>query len=74
MCGKLKVCVDGWGGAPVIAILYRKTYCLLYAVQTMPWDPGGCTCVVIEFEWCPPSIEEAAKIKSPIDFVLRIIK
>ena len=31
----------------------------------LPWDLGGYTCPDIAFEWCPPTIEEVAKIKSP---------
>jgi hypothetical protein len=33
-----------------------------------PCNPSGCTCAVIVFGWCPPSIEEVAKIKSPNPF------
>jgi hypothetical protein len=58
---KLRICIDDWGGPPLIDILYRKPSSLPYAVRTTPWDPGGCTCELIT---CPPSVEEAAKIKS----------
>ena len=34
-------------------------------MRTAPWDPGSYTYAVIAFEQCPPSIEEATKIKSP---------
>jgi hypothetical protein len=34
-------------------------------VRSAPWHPGGYTCAIIAFIQCPPSIEEAAKIKSP---------
>jgi hypothetical protein len=38
---------------------------MLAHVRIAPWDPSGYTCAVIAFGWCPPSIEEVVKIKSP---------
>ena len=37
----------------------------LQEFRPSPWHPGGYTCAIIVFRQCPPSIEEAAKIKSP---------
>jgi len=62
--GKLRVRVDGSRDDAPLAILYRKPSSLLCVVRTTPRDPAGCTCEVIASGCCPPSIEEAAKIKS----------
>ena len=67
-----------WLGLDVVAKL-RGLLCSCFFntsahVRTAPWDPGGYTCAIIAFRRCPPSIEEAVKIKSPIYFRSRIIK
>jgi hypothetical protein len=67
-----------WLGLDVVAKL-RGLLCSCFFntsahVRTAPWDPGGYTCAIIAFRRFPPSIEEAAKIKSPIYFRSRIIK
>jgi hypothetical protein len=58
-----------WLGLDVVAKLHGLLCSCFFKtsahVRTAPWHPVGYTCAIIAFRRCPPSIEEAAKIKSP---------
>jgi hypothetical protein len=66
---RMELGLGSWLGLDVVAKL-RGLLCFCFFktsahMRTAPWNPGGYTYAVIAFRRCPPSIEEATKIKSP---------